>query len=104
MCGRSWARWRRSLCLWISCYPQASTSRWTSPERPPSNTSNWCVCVCVSVCVCVCVCVCVSRTHDTNTQCGVCACVLMSVCCCVCVWVRCVCETVNKGVLVCVCV
>lgn len=50
ICGRPtrpWLAtpWTRSL--WISCCPPASTSRWTSRERPQSSTSSWWVLLCI---------------------------------------------------------
>lgn len=49
ICGRPtrpWLAmpWTRSP--WISCCPPASTSRWTSRERPRSSTSSWWVLLC----------------------------------------------------------
>lgn len=50
ICGRPtrpWLAmpWTRSL--WISCCPPASTSNWTSHERPQSSTSSWWVLLCI---------------------------------------------------------
>lgn len=51
ICGRPtrpWLAmpWTRSP--WISCCPPASTSRWTSRERPQSSTSSWWVLSCIT--------------------------------------------------------